>query len=346
MEDKFLEKLVSIIVPVYNVEKYLDRCVNSLINQTYSNIEIILVDDKTKDSSGAMCDLWAQERDNIQVVHKEKNEGLGYARNTGLEYAKGDYILFVDSDDYIENTLCEKAIKRLEESSSDICYFGHKKDINGKIVESDLSALKNEYEGEAIINDFLLNTLAQAECESGAPRIGMSAWRIMYRAEVIRNNNLKFYSERDYLNEDMFFRIHVVQCIKKVAVIHENLYYYCYNGASLTTSYRKDRFEASKRMYEKLVEETNVFDNKAIKHRCERAFMNNLMVCVRQEVTFKAREDVDCKGQLKKYCSDSLVQEVMHDYPINKMPIQPRLLYSAIKFKLVFLIELLVSLKG
>ena len=91
-----MQKLVSIIVPVYNVEKYLDRCVRSLLDQTYPNIEIILVDDKAKDSSGEMCDRWASEKSNIRVVHKQINEGLGFARNTGLENASGDYILFVD----------------------------------------------------------------------------------------------------------------------------------------------------------------------------------------------------------------------------------------------------------
>ncbi|MCR4792406.1 MAG: glycosyltransferase [Lachnospiraceae bacterium] len=339
-------KLVSIIVPVYNVEKYLDRCIESLIGQTYPEIEIILVDDKSPDSSGAMCDKWAEGHAGISVVHKEVNEGLGLARNTGLEHVKGDYILFVDSDDYVEKDLCRKAVDRLEESGADICYFGHKKDYGDHITESDLSFLKKEYTGDKIITDFLSNTLGQAENESGAPRIGMSAWRILYRAEVIKENNLRFCSEREYLNEDLFFRIKLVQCISKVAVIHENLYYYCYNGASLTTRYRKDRFEASKRMYEKLCEETAVFDSDEIRRRCERAFMNNLMVCVRQEVKFSREPGVSAGERLREICSDEVVQKVLASYPLGKLPVQPRMFYRSVKSGRIAFLKILVKLKG
>lgn len=341
-----MEKTVSIIVPVYNVEKYLERCVRSLIGQTYRDVEIILVDDKSPDSSGKLCDELAEKYGNIRVIHKEVNQGLGFARNTGLEYVTGDYILFVDSDDYVDEDLCRKAVTRLEESGADICYFGHKKDYGDHITESDLSFLKEEYTGDPIISDFLSNTLAQSENESGAPRIGMSAWRIMYRADVIRKNGLKFCSEREYLNEDLFFRIRLVQCIKKVTVIHENLYYYCYNGASLTTSYRKDRFEASKRMYEKLFEETEVFETEEIARRCQRAFLNNLMVCIRQEVKYRKDPGVSADERLREICSDEIVKKVLSSYPVRKLPIQPRMFYLAVKAGRIGVLKILVLLKG
>ena len=333
-------------MPVYNVEKYLDRCVRSLIEQTYPDTEIILVDDKSPDSSGLLCDDWAAKKSNIRAVHKEVNEGLGFARNTGLEHANGDYILFIDSDDYVDRDLCEKAVARLEESGADICYFGSKKDYGDHIVENDLSHLKDEYTGDEIISYFLSNTLSQTVQGSGAPKIGMSAWRILYRADVIRKNGLKFYSERDYLNEDLFFRVRLVQCISKAAILHENLYYYCYNGSSLTTKYRKDRFEASKRMFEKLCEETEVFDSDEIRQRCERAFMNNLMVCVRQEVRFSDRPDVNAKERLREICSDETVQKVLSSYPVSKLPVQPRLFYTAIKAGRIGTLKMLVKLKG
>jgi glycosyltransferase involved in cell wall biosynthesis len=336
---------VSIIIPVYNVEKFLNRCLRSVLGQTYSNIEIILVDDKATDASGSICDDWAKRTDRIKVIHKIKNEGLGFARNTGLESATGDFILFVDSDDYIDKRLCEKSVKRMEETHADICYFGHKKDINGTIVESDLTFLKDEYSGDEIINNFLINTISQNIDQSGAPRIGMSAWRIMYKANVIRDNGLQFYSERDYLNEDLFFRIHLAKCIGKVAVIHENLYYYCFNGASLTMSYRSDRFEASKRMYEKLIEETACFGNNEIRHRCQRAFMNNLLVCIRQEAKCKNVLRHQINKRLKEYCSDPLVKKILSEYPIQKLPIQPRLLYWAIKKNRIVFLKVLVFMK-
>lgn len=112
------EKLLSIIVPVYNVEEYLDRCMNSLINQTYRNKEIILVDDGSTDGSGNLCDEYSERYPFVHVIHK-KNGWQGEARNFGLESCKGDYVSFVDPDDWIELDGCEKLIKALEETKSD-----------------------------------------------------------------------------------------------------------------------------------------------------------------------------------------------------------------------------------
>ncbi len=339
-------ELISVIVPVFNVEKYLERCVNSILNQTYTNLEIILVDDKSTDSSGDICDRLSEKNPQIIVIHKEINEGLGYARNTGLMAVSGSYVLFVDSDDYIDKNLCEKAIERLNETQADICMFGSSRDIDGQVKKSDTSYLPDEYSGESIVGDFLLNTIAQAENESGAPRIGMSAWRILYKSSLFKYDDLKFYSERDFLNEDLFFRIDLAKKISKVAVIKDDLYYYCLNGASLTMSYRVDRFEASKRMYEKLLEETAVFANQAMEKRCQRAFMNNLLVCIRQEVKYKNNTDHQANKRLKAYCEDELVEHILNEYPIGKLPAQARLLYISVKNRWIMLIKLLVKLKG
>ncbi len=340
-----MEKLISVVVPVYNVERYLERCINSIAGQTYKNLEIILVDDKSTDSSGRICDEMCKKDTRITVIHKECNEGLGYARNTGIRAVTGDYVLFVDSDDYIDSTLCTKALSRIIESDSDICMFGSSRDTNGEITKSDTSYLPDEYSGDGIINDFLLNTIAQAENESGAPRIGMSAWRILYRADLFKDDGLIFYSERDYLNEDLFFRINLCGKIRKAAVIREDLYYYCYNGSSLTMSYRGDRFESSKRMYKKLIEETAFCDSKEVRNRCRRAFLNNLLVCIRQEVN-QNKESSSADKRLREYCSDSLVREILSKYPIKHLPIQPRLLYFAVKMGWINVIKMLVSLKG
>ena len=106
-----METLVSIIVPVYKVEKYLRQCLDSLVSQTYSNIEIILVDDGSPDNCGIICDEYAEKDSRIIVIHK-KNEGLSAARNNGIDIAKGEYLMFVDSDDWVEPTYCERALEQ------------------------------------------------------------------------------------------------------------------------------------------------------------------------------------------------------------------------------------------
>ena len=113
------EKLISVIIPVYNVEKYLRRCIDSVINQTYKNLEIIIVDDGSTDNSSNICDEYTNKDSRVKVVHKE-NGGLSSARNVGIELAKGDLIAFVDSDDYIELEMYEKLKENMDKYDSDI----------------------------------------------------------------------------------------------------------------------------------------------------------------------------------------------------------------------------------
>ena len=112
---------ISIIVPIYNVEKYLERCIQSLLNQTLRDIEIIMVDDESPDDCPQLCDIYASQDQRIKVIHK-KNEGLGYARNTGLEIASGEYIAFVDSDDYVDINMYEKLYQIAQKNNLDTVF--------------------------------------------------------------------------------------------------------------------------------------------------------------------------------------------------------------------------------
>ena len=121
---------VSIIVPVYKVEKYLDRCVKSIVNQTYKNLEIILVDDGSPDNCPSMCDRWGQLDKRVKVIH-QKNKGVSGARNAALDICTGEYVLFVDSDDWIASELCEKVLDKIKDTGADVVVFGYKRSLAG-----------------------------------------------------------------------------------------------------------------------------------------------------------------------------------------------------------------------
>ena len=123
---------ISVIIPVYNVEEYLDKCVTSVLNQTYKNLEIILVDDGSPDNCPKMCDEWAKKDKRIKVVHK-KNGGLSDARNSGIEVCTGEYIGFVDSDDYIDKQMYKELLKRIESTNSDMVMCGINCVNDGKV---------------------------------------------------------------------------------------------------------------------------------------------------------------------------------------------------------------------
>ncbi len=128
--------LISVIVPVYNVEKYLDECIESIVNQTYKNLEIILVDDGSTDHSPQMCDKWAEKDSRIKVIHK-KNGGLSSARNAALEIVQGDYIAFVDSDDFIDDDMFELLLNNALEYSAEISRCSYRFVIKGELVDSE-----------------------------------------------------------------------------------------------------------------------------------------------------------------------------------------------------------------
>lgn len=159
--------LVSIVLPIYNVEKYLDRCIESVVRQTYNNLEIILVDDGSPDGCPQKCDEWAKKDKRIKVIHKN-NAGLGYARNTGIENASGEYICFFDSDDYVAPDTIEKAYTTAKTSNSDMVLFGHYDvDAQGKIVKAYMPTTpKESYEGSEV-QEVLLPDLISDDPETG-----------------------------------------------------------------------------------------------------------------------------------------------------------------------------------
>lgn len=214
---------ISIIVPVYKVEQYLERCVNSLINQTYKNIEIILVDDGSPDKCPAICDEYAQNEDKIIVIHK-KNGGLSDARNCGLMYATGDYILYVDSDDYIELDACEKLISGMKENV-DLVVGEYREIRNNATVEKKHSnLLENRVYGA---KEYVIASIERDEWY--AP-----AWLNLYRRSFLIENNL-YYKVGIYF-EDMEMLPRLFLANPNVVYVNYVFYNYVIRANSIMTS--------------------------------------------------------------------------------------------------------------
>lgn len=232
-----MSKLVTIVVPIYNVEAYLDRCITSIVNQTYTNLEIILVDDGSPDNCPKMCDAWAEKDERIKVIHKE-NGGLGFARNSGMEVATGDYIFFFDSDDSIELTLVEKCIESVKEHNSELVIFGRNNVYdNGTVEPRAVNVPTCVYEGERVRTDLLPYLFTY---ELG---FGVSAWGKMYSLKMLRDNNLLFKSEREIISEDSYFSLELFSKLTKVSVVPECLYNYYKRENSLSRAFKEGRQE-------------------------------------------------------------------------------------------------------
>ena len=211
----------SVVLPIYNVEKYLNRCLDSVMNQTYKKLEIILVDDGSPDNSPQMCDNWAKVDDRIKVVHK-KNAGLGEARNSGLDVATGDYIVFFDSDDYIDTRLFEELYTVIISDNPDLIEFGHHDvDRQGNITKTFIpkTPLK-KYEGEEVLSKFLPELICTDPKTGTASDLLMSAWSCLYRRQLLVECNFHFVSEREYISEDVYSLMKLMPNVHSVSVLY------------------------------------------------------------------------------------------------------------------------------
>lgn len=247
-------KKISVIIPVYNAEKYLTKCLNSIVNQTYTNLEIILVNDGSKDSSLNICYEYKKKDDRIKVINND-NHGASYSRNCGISISTGEYIMFIDADDYIENNFIERLITCNEYETYDLfisCYtdfydkniFKEKKLIDENILTFDL---KKDY----------LNIVKYLR----------TPWGKIYKLNIIKENNIKF--PEDYITaEDQIFNFRYLKYIKKYRFLNECLYFYRHenkNSLSSSKSYEAFISNIKKLKFEKVfLDEMNIENKEKI----------------------------------------------------------------------------------
>ena len=239
--------VVSVIIPVYKVEKYLTTCVESVLRQTLSDIEIILVDDGSPDNCPAMCDDFARKDSRVKVIHKQ-NAGLGYARNSGLEIATGRWICFVDSDDYIALNTLAVCVAIGERTDADQVRFlsenfPYDTSPEPKAVECSVDAVVLDTFPDKVFPMFRHITTVPGCMDTDIEAVA-SAWGAIYRHEPLRRSGVKFPSERELISEDNIFNIEYAAVSGAIAYTGNHFYFYRQNPVSLT-SFRRDRIERS-----------------------------------------------------------------------------------------------------
>lgn len=215
---------VSIVVPIYKVEKYIDRCINSLINQTYSNLEIILVDDGSPDNCGKIADKYAKQDNRVISIHKE-NGGLSDARNYGVKYITGEYTLFVDSDDYLDENAIQTMIDKITEFDGDIVQLGFYYDYGSYLLFDDRYYKENE---EVILdNQLLMKELVINK------KVKNFAWGKLYKTSLIKHIPFK----KGVLFEDVFWAHHVMEKVNKYIILNKPMFYYLQREDSIVGNY-------------------------------------------------------------------------------------------------------------
>lgn len=235
-EGEIVNELVSIIVPVYNCENDLNRCIDSILGQSYTNIEVLLIDDGSSDKSGQICDEYAKKDERIRVFHKE-NTGVSDTRNYGIHEASGELIQFVDSDDWIVKSMTEDLVKSMRSNNSDMVVCGyvritkymHRKD---KIWDK---------QGIYLNKDYVKNVLN----DPTGYYYGV-IWNKLYKASILRDNHLQFLGELN-LGEDFTFNMQYLRFAETISTISKRLYIYNYINTGSLSRYSKITLEIQKK---------------------------------------------------------------------------------------------------
>ena len=296
-----MNDLISVIVPVYKVEEWLDQCVESIVNQSYKNLEIILVDDGSPDNCPQMCDEWAKNDERIKVIHKE-NGGLSTARNAGLDICSGEYISFIDSDDYIHKDMYINMLEDLKRTDSDIVKCGRYIDSDGKISENRVLDSEKEYNHDEILDCFFYH---KDDFCSGV-------WDKLYKAELFKG--IRF---PDGLNSEDYY-IYGVIYNRANKLYYNNKYYYYYRIREDSicrkegiTDHSFDKIIVSDKVYEYVV------NNYPDREEDAQIFQSISRFAIYQEVYQKNH-----KKKLEKEWKKSLKEKkkvVLHNQKIGKL---------------------------
>lgn len=259
------DKLISVIVPIYNVEKYLPKCLDSIINQTYTNLEIICVVDGSPDNCLDICKKYS-EKDNRIVVINQKNCGASASRNNALKITKGDLIMFVDSDDWIELDTCEKALKSMEQYDSDVVIWSYIREFADDSKPKDIFKTEScgfsEKETKNVYRRFFGLSGEELSNPENADSI-VTIWGKLYKRSVVEK--IEFVDSKVLATaEDLLFNIYAFLRVKKVSYINEYLNHYRKdNNSSITSKYNSDLCNQWQFLFENMLSviENNHLDN-------------------------------------------------------------------------------------
>ncbi len=227
--------MISIIIPVYNSEKYLKECLESVKNQTYFNFECIIVDDGSTDASGQICDLFCSEDTRFQVYHND-NHGVSFSRNFGIEKASGTYLTFIDSDDIVDVKMLEKLVDGIEQKGADICFCKYDLfDENGTYPVVEEKLVSTEVNNDAEFFEKFLKYFFISHVKTNEELQMGSSWRILFKRDLL----LYKFNENIRISEDLLFVLNNLVGLKKIEVINETLYHYRQIESSASRKYKK-----------------------------------------------------------------------------------------------------------
>ena len=321
--------LITVVVPVYNVKGYLARCHESVMGQDYPNFEVIYVDDGSTDGSGELCDSLAA-RDGCTVVHKD-NAGLGYARNSGVDAARGRYVVFLDSDDYFESTLLSDLAAPILAGLADFSLAGFTRDYGTKHVPRSLPDVGVPIVGnKAVLQKVFARMLGYYPGRDDY--IEMSSCARLYDCDLIVREGIRFNSERDCLSEDLDFNAHYLRYVDSAFCTSSVGYFYCDNQESLTTTYRSDRFAKQvvlRERFGKIAEEYGLGEEAQV--RLDNTLASIARYCIKLEVSRGDAGTRNLNDRLTEVVDNAVLRKALKRIKNMPVPLKNRVVNQQIE---------------
>lgn len=341
MLDAFLgEAMISIIVPIYKVERFIRQCVESIINQTYRNLEIILVDDGSPDNCPSICDEYAGLDSRIKVVHKE-NDGLISARKAGLEASQGEYVCFVDGDDYIEPDMYEHIADAIENTNADCVITQFYYEYPDNPEKSDYKLSKPFYTRDEIENEIFPTMLFDNRYYHFG--IFPNCWTKVFKRELLEKH-LPGVDNRIRMGEDIAFTYPCIMECKSIAFVDKALYHYRINPESMTKAYDPDLQNIIYLPYDALVKKSKELDvDLSGQLPYYLLYLTNFLIrneAYKNNPKSKAEKRAVLEGIVQ---NDEVVQAMDKINP-SLLPSHTKLLYMSIKKRSVFMLRNYIKL--
>lgn len=335
-----MNDLISVVIPVYNVAKFLRKCLNSVLKQSYRNLEIILVDDGSTDGSSLICDEYQLKDPRFKVIHK-KNEGLGLSRNAGLQQVHGKYVIFLDSDDYLGPNNIERLYSEVKTNNVDMVIGGYTKITNNFKVLYQKKERRKLYDGENEVKKVMTRMLGNLP--KGKDAIKPSVWNNIYSMDIIKKEGLCFHSERELISEDIVWNMAYLTKVKKVSAIDSVDYFYRVNDQSLTRKFNPKGFELSTFFYSFMLDEISKLNlSQEAVLRMTKQYFIYVYVFISQ-LRYKGFKE--SYKVLKSYCENSTLQNAIKNYPINQLPLKQKMFLELLKKRYIYLLLILIKLK-
>lgn len=340
-----IESMISVIIPVYNAEKYLYKCLESITNQTYSNLEIICVNDGSQDSSRTILQEFKEKDNRITIIDKQ-NGGLSDARNTGLTHVHGEYVMFVDSDDWLDITACEKSIKAAEEHQVDVVMWPYIREYSHASLKKNIFDHDIYFDQKQTYEHVYRRFFGLYGEELGHPENAdalVTVWGKLYRSELILKHDIRFVDTKEIATcEDALFNIQVFQYVRSSYFMDCPLYHYRKNTGSFTAGYNPALLRQWFCLYKKMkdVIRENNLDSRFQESLYNRIALNVIGLgfnALSSDKNFREK-----RKEIQGFLSDPIVKGTVKKLDVKYLPMHWKIFFFCSKKQMVLPVYFLI----